>query len=91
MYIHLYTYIYELFSEPPTLNINCFLNPQLFNPQVPDSHADHEHYRRPPAPPLLHRFLETPLPHPRGNPGANLKSKSYRCYLREVAFEWELT
>ena len=29
--------------------------------------------------------------HPRGNPGANLKAISHRCYLREVAFEWELT
>ena len=25
-----------------------------------------------------------------GNPGANLKSISHRCYLREVAFRWEL-
>ena len=31
------------------------------------------------------------LPHPAGNPGANLTSISHRCYLREVAFEWELT
>ena len=29
--------------------------------------------------------------HPAGNLGANLKSISHRCYLREVAFEWELT
>ena len=29
--------------------------------------------------------------HPAGNSGANLKSISYRCYLREVASEWELT
>ena len=29
--------------------------------------------------------------HPGGNPGANLKSISHRCYLREVAFEWKLT
>ena len=29
--------------------------------------------------------------HPGGNPGANLKSTSYRCYLFEVAFVWELT
>jgi len=28
---------------------------------------------------------------PAGNPGANLKSISHRCYLREVAFEWDLT
>ena len=28
---------------------------------------------------------------PGGDPGANLKSISHRCYLREVAFEWELT
>ena len=26
-------------------------------------------------------------PHPGGNPGANPKSISHRCYLREVAFE----
>ena len=25
------------------------------------------------------------------NPGANLKSVAHRCYLREVAFKWELT
>ena len=30
-------------------------------------------------------------PHPGGNPGGNLKSISQKCYLREVAFEWELT
>ena len=29
--------------------------------------------------------------HPGGNSGANFKSISHRCYLREVAFEWELT
>ena len=29
--------------------------------------------------------------HPGGNPGATLKSISNRCYLREVAFEWQLT
>ena len=29
--------------------------------------------------------------HPRGNSGANLQSISHRCYLQEVAFEWELT
>ena len=29
--------------------------------------------------------------HPGGNPGANLDSISHRYYLREVAFEWELT
>ena len=27
---------------------------------------------------------------PGGNPGANLRSISHRCYLREVVFEWEL-
>ena len=27
----------------------------------------------------------------RGNPGANLKSISHRCYLFDVAFVWELT
>ena len=31
------------------------------------------------------------LLHPGGNPGPNLKSISHRCYLREVAFVWELT
>ena len=30
-------------------------------------------------------------PQPGGNPGANLKSISQRCYLFEVAFVWELT
>jgi len=29
--------------------------------------------------------------HPGGKPGGNLNSISHRCYLREVAFEWELT
>ena len=29
--------------------------------------------------------------HPEGNPGANLKSISHRCYLSEVAFVRELT
>ena len=29
--------------------------------------------------------------HPGGIPGANLKSISHRCHLREVKFEWELT
>ena len=38
---------------------------------------------RPPSPPCTH--------HPGGNPGANLMYISHRCYLREVAFEWELT
>jgi len=31
------------------------------------------------------------VPHPGGNPGANLKSISHRYYLFEVAFVWELT
>ena len=29
--------------------------------------------------------------HPGGNPGANLKSISHRCFLVELAFVWELT
>ena len=29
--------------------------------------------------------------HPEGNPEANLKSTSHRCYLFEVAFVWEVT
>ena len=29
--------------------------------------------------------------HPGGNPGANFQSIFHRCYLREVALEWELT
>jgi len=31
------------------------------------------------------------LTHLEGNPGANRKSISHRCYLREVAFVWRLT
>ena len=31
------------------------------------------------------------MSHPGGNPGANLKSISHRCHLREVAFQRELT
>jgi hypothetical protein len=30
-------------------------------------------------------------PHPGGNPGEDLQSIFHRCYLREVAFEWELS
>ena len=37
------------------------------------------------------KLLEQIHSRPRGNPGANLNSISHRCYLREVAFEWELT
>ena len=38
------------------------------------------------------RFEEPLLLHrPGGNPRANLESISRRCYLREAAFEWELT
>ena len=37
---------------------------------------------------LFERFE---LKHSGGNPGANLQSIPHRCYLREVAFEWELT
>ena len=29
--------------------------------------------------------------HPGGNPGANLEAISHRYFLRQVAFEWELT
>ena len=28
---------------------------------------------------------------PGGNPRVNLESTSHRCFLREVAFEWEVT
>ena len=31
------------------------------------------------------------LTHPGGNPGANLKSISHRCFLREVSYQWVLT
>ena len=30
-------------------------------------------------------------PSPGGNPGANIKSISHRCYLRKEALKWELT
>jgi len=40
---------------------------------------------------LDHHYLEQVPLHPRGNQGANLKSISRRCYLWEVALEWELT
>ena len=39
---------------------------------------------------VLHGRTGT-LHHPGGNPGANLKSISHRCYLFEVAFVWELS
>ena len=35
--------------------------------------------------------MHVPPSHPGGNPGANVKSIFHRCYLREVAFEWDLT
>ena len=35
--------------------------------------------------------LKRSATHPGGNPWANPKSISHRCYLREVAFEWGLT
>jgi len=38
-----------------------------------------------------HRGCYQNSSHPGGNPGANLKSISYRCYLEEVAFVWALT
>jgi len=37
-----------------------------------------------------HRVAGT-VPHPGGNPGANLKSISHRRYLFEVACVWDLT
>ena len=40
---------------------------------------------------LDHALESASAPHPGGNPGANLKSISHRCYLFEVAFVWELT
>ena len=33
---------------------------------------------------------QVPSSRPGGNPGANGKSISHRCYLREIAFGWEL-
>ena len=39
------------------------------------------------SPPTVARSLSRLFPHhPGGNPGANLKSISHRCYLFEVAF-----
>jgi len=29
--------------------------------------------------------------YPEGNPGADLRSISHRCYLREISFAWDLT
>ena len=37
------------------------------------------------------RAQELDRSHPGGRPGANLKSISHKCDLREVAFAWELT
>ena len=39
----------------------------------------------------LSGFVSRISDHPGGKPGANLNSILHRCYLREVAFEWELT
>ena len=51
-----------------------------------------------PAHPAISRLQATPpricissALHPGCNPGANLKSISGRCFIREVAFEWGLT
>ena len=46
----------------------------------------------PPQPPSSEppwRQPKTKSAHPGVNPGANLKTISHRCYLREVAFVWE--
>ena len=40
---------------------------------------------------LISRNFLFDYTHPGGNLGADLKSFSHRCYLREVAFAWELT
>ena len=47
--------------------------------------------REPGERPMLTASERKVLYHPGGNPGANLKSISHRCYLFEVAFAWELT
>ena len=41
---------------------------------------------------MLNDFINTfrEVSHPGGNTGANIKSISRRCYLREVSFEWKL-
>ena len=39
----------------------------------------------------IHDFKVPSALHPGGNPGANLKSITHRCYLILVAFVWELT
>ena len=40
---------------------------------------------------LMPSLPDVVLSHPGGNPGTNIKSIFHTCYLREVAFEWELT
>ena len=41
--------------------------------------------------PCTRTEMHLPLVHPGGNPGANLKSISHRCYLRRAEFESDLT
>ena len=70
-------------SSPPTLTPTAYTSAENISLD-PDPQA------------AIARFncRQTPNPQeatrPGGTPGANLKSISHRCNLREVAFEWEL-
>jgi len=70
---------YEPASEPLHISV------KQFYPQLKTLHV-HEQKETLPALQVL-----PSQSHPGGNPGANLKSISHRCYLFEVAFVWELT
>jgi len=70
--------------DPPGWRRRFWTRAQTWRRGVPRRETRPYTLRREPA-----RFRSTIRPG--GNPGANLKSISHRCYLREVAFEWEST
>ena len=68
---------------------------QIFDAECDDQDSQNQDSSNLAAPNLLKinrvfRMVQPPS-HPGGNPGANLKVISHRCYARELAFEWELT
>ena len=75
--LSLYPYI------PPSISPS----PPHFLPLSLPLKADHTSWRSY----YWYRNLRGDLNHPGGNPRANLESISRRCYLREVAFEWNST
>ena len=60
--------------------------PKTVKSEKPSYHTSSRSHRGSTRPTCI-----APPHHPGGNPGGNLVSISHRCYLREVAFGWELT